>query len=151
MSEDKQELGWTVVELMGHRRLGAFVTEQEVAGQGFLRLEIPGDEGEPPATQFVSPASVYCLTPTTEAMARAVAARNRPAPVSRWELPQPKVASASSEWNCFGCGGLTSLRSCTNCEEQHPCSCMVAAENEVRDSRRDYAYADDGRTERDDF
>jgi hypothetical protein len=32
---------------------------------------------------------VYCLTPTTEAIARAVAARNEPAPVAPFELPAP--------------------------------------------------------------
>jgi hypothetical protein len=38
------------------------------------------------ATQFYSGASVYCITPTTEAVARAVAHRAQPAPVQRWEL-----------------------------------------------------------------
>jgi hypothetical protein len=39
------------------------------------------------ATQFYSPAALYCLTPTTEEIARAVALRNQPEPVTRWELP----------------------------------------------------------------
>lgn len=78
---------WVVLELMGHRRLAGFLTEQEIAGRGFLRLEIPAVVDQAAATQLYNPASVYCITPTTEELARAVAAGSRPAPVNRWELP----------------------------------------------------------------
>lgn len=75
---------WAIVELMGHRRLAGWLTEYELAGEGLLRLDIPGDQ---PATQLYSPRSVYCITPTTEDIARSVAASNKPVPVQRWELP----------------------------------------------------------------
>lgn len=78
---------WAILELMGHRRLGGFVREQEIAGAGFLRIDVPGEGEEIVASQFYAPASVYCLTPTTEEIARVVAKGNRPAPVHRWELP----------------------------------------------------------------
>jgi len=39
------------------------------------------------ATQFYAPGSIYCITPTTEKTARALARANRPAPVHRFELP----------------------------------------------------------------
>ena len=86
--------GWSILELMGHRKLGGYVREQEIAGHGFLRIDIPGPTGPDgaataAATQFYSPASVYAITPTTEAMARAVAVRYQPEPVTRWELPEP--------------------------------------------------------------
>lgn len=86
MSDDKFE-GWAILELMGHRRLGGFVTETEMAGAGVLRIDVPGEGDEVYATQFYSPGSMYCLTPTTEEAARAVAVRNRPEPVHQWELP----------------------------------------------------------------
>jgi hypothetical protein len=83
--------GWSILELMGHRRLAGYVTETEIAGAGMLRLDVPGENGHGPrgtvATQFYSPASIYCLTPTTEEVARALAQRNQPQPVQRWELP----------------------------------------------------------------
>lgn len=116
-----QEIGWAILELMGHRRLAGYVSEQEIAGAAFIRVDVPGTgpcqrcsgQGglqevdldrrpvytEDPcgacgglgaavhATQYYSAAAVYCITPTTEAMARAVAIRNIPAPVQRWELP----------------------------------------------------------------
>ena len=95
MAEDHTFAEWAIVELMGHRRLAGWLTEQEIAGKGFLRLDIPGEPTNtiPAATQLYNPASVYAITPTTEAMARAVAARNRPEPVQRWELP-PAITPA---------------------------------------------------------
>jgi hypothetical protein len=88
---------WAIVELMGHRRLAGRLTEQEIAGKGFLRLDIPGDDTTAAATQFYSPGSVYCITPTTEAVARSVAARDRPAPVQRWELETVPAAAVTHE------------------------------------------------------
>lgn len=78
--------GWAICELMGRRRLAGHISEQEIAGQAFLRLDVPA---EPPVTQFYSPAAVYCITPTTEEIARAVAAKVSPRPVSRYELEPP--------------------------------------------------------------
>ena len=80
--------GWYIVELMGHRRLAGYLTEQTIAGAGFLRIDVPGPEGAPRATQFFAPSSVYALTPTTEAMARRVAQASVVEPVKEWELPK---------------------------------------------------------------
>lgn len=79
--------GWAILELMGHRRLGGRVSQVEQYGAPMLRIDIPGEAGEDVATQFYGGGSIYCLTPTTEDVARAVALRNQPAPVQRWELP----------------------------------------------------------------
>lgn len=79
---------WVILELMGHRRLAGRLREQEIAGEGFLRLDVyPGPAAEPTATQFYRPGAVYCITPTTEILARRFAARTDPGPVTRWELP----------------------------------------------------------------
>jgi hypothetical protein len=78
---------WCVLELMGHRRLAGKVTEEQIAGAGVLRLDVPGDDGKPDVTQFYSPSSLYCITPVTEEIARAMAKRYRPEPVSRFDLP----------------------------------------------------------------
>lgn len=75
---------WVILELMGHRRLAGYLTEVEIAGRGFLRLEIPS---VPPVTQLYNPTSVYAITPTTEDTARRVATLTRVAPVQPWELP----------------------------------------------------------------
>ena len=87
---DEKFAGWVILELMGHRRLAGYLSEQELAGHSYLRIDVLGD---PPATQFYSPGAVYCITPTTEEMARAAAELSSVEPVHRWELralPAPK-------------------------------------------------------------
>jgi len=90
MADDKFQ-GWVILELMGHRRLGGYLTEQEIGGVNFLRLEVPAVDGHKAATQFYSASSVYCITPTTEKLAKACARASRPAPIHRWELPAAKL------------------------------------------------------------
>lgn len=80
------DLGPCILELMGHRRLAGYVSECELAGGKFLRIEIPG--GGP--TQFYNPSAVYGITPTTEELMWRVAKRSDPAPIHRWELPAPE-------------------------------------------------------------
>jgi len=80
--------GWAIVELMGHRRLAGFVSEEEHFGTAMLRLDVHGldDSTDPGVTQLYGGSSVYCVTPTTEAVARTLGAKLRPAPVHRFEL-----------------------------------------------------------------
>jgi hypothetical protein len=80
--------GWAILELMGHRKLGGYVREQNVAGAGFIRIDVPGKTGDASvATQFYAPGALYCLTPVAEDVARRFAATMQPEPVTRWELP----------------------------------------------------------------
>jgi hypothetical protein len=78
------------LELMGHRKLAGLVQEVEIAGGKFLRIDVPDDTGKI-TTQFYSPSSIYCITPTTEAMVAAWAHNNAPKPVGRFELDFPKT------------------------------------------------------------
>ena len=100
--------GWAILELMGHRKLGGYLSEATLAGAGFLRIQVPrvGAEKGWSAEQLYAPSAVYAITPTTEAIARGVAARCQPEPVTRWELPPavdtpPDPALAS---RCEDCG-----------------------------------------------
>jgi hypothetical protein len=112
---------WCIMELMGHRRLAGFVREVELAGKGLLRIDIPST---PPVTQFYGGAAIYCLTPTTEAIARGLAAQVHAEPVSRYELPPARVPSPM----CYECGRdidpgetviylLDGRFRCTECQE----------------------------------
>lgn len=100
MSEEMQTPfeEWCILELFGHRRLAGLVREVQVAGAGFLRLDVYefGLE-QPTATQFYSPSSVYAITPTSEELARRFAAQHLPRPVERWELPAGEIERSVRE------------------------------------------------------
>jgi hypothetical protein len=72
--------------LLGHVKVAGLVTEETHFGTALGRIDIPNAEGGF-TTQYFGGSSVYRLTPTTEAIARSVAARNQPTPAHRWELP----------------------------------------------------------------
>ncbi len=65
---------WCVVELFGHQQLAGKVTEQVIAGTGFLRVEVPRADGSF-ITRLQNPKSVYGIRPCSEDVARAAAAR----------------------------------------------------------------------------
>lgn len=73
MSEKKSFDQWCVVEMMGHRKIAGRVSEEEIAGAAFLRIDIPGDEKRPAATQYYGASAVFSITPTTEEIATMVA------------------------------------------------------------------------------
>jgi hypothetical protein len=87
--------GWVILELMGHRRLAGYLSEQTIGGTSFLRIDVPG-ESRNVATQLYSGSAVYCITPTTEAIARTVAKGSEPAPVTRWELREERALKPPS-------------------------------------------------------
>lgn len=74
---------WCIVEQMGHRRLVGHVTEVQIAGAGFLRLDEIGTDDSPGRTQFLAPASIFALHPVDEAMARAAVR-----PADPWSVPE---------------------------------------------------------------
>lgn len=81
--------GWAILELMGHRKLAGHVTSVEIAGKGMLRIDVPANDGQGmTATQFYSPEALYCLTPTSEEIARRISINIQPEPVVRWMLPE---------------------------------------------------------------
>ena len=62
---------WVTLELMGHQMLAGRVSSETIGGTEFLRIDMyRDDEQEPFATQFYSGQAVYCISPTTEGLAR---------------------------------------------------------------------------------
>lgn len=82
---DPAALGWAVVEVMGHRRLGGHLSEAIVAGRPFLRIDIPAEEWRKAATQFYPASALFSLTPSDEETARA--ANPKPFGLNRLALP----------------------------------------------------------------
>lgn len=78
--------GWAILELMGHRRLAGFVTDVAMFGTQMLRIDIPINENDK-VTQFYGGTAIYCVTPSSEQIARGLAAQTQATlPVSSFEL-----------------------------------------------------------------
>jgi hypothetical protein len=98
MSSSKFQLsGPVVLELMGHKRLVGHASEETVAGQPFIRMDLPQAEGET-LTRLFSPSSVYSITITTEEVVRELAqAQHDAAPVRPWEFRDLRALPAQAE------------------------------------------------------
>ncbi len=88
---------WAIVEQLGHRRLAGYVTEVQIAGAGFLRLDVPESDSGPARTQFLAPASIFALHPVAEETARRVAEASQSRPVQAWELRELTSVSEDGE------------------------------------------------------
>lgn len=91
MSEAIPENGlatWAVVEVMGHSTYAGYVTEQTVASQSFVRIDVPAVDERAAFTKLLGAGSIFSITPCEEQIARAmVEARRTCAPVELLALP----------------------------------------------------------------
>src|SRR5882757_10802602 len=87
--------GWAILELMGHRKLGGFVR----MNGPLIRIDCH-DENKPVMTQWYGAHSLYCLTPTTEAIAkRLTQSAYRVEPVTAYELRLPAPTPTDDDDN----------------------------------------------------
>lgn len=93
-TETTQFEGWCIIEQMGHKRMAGYVSEQVIGGHSFIRVDVPGPNGEPAATQFITGQTIYAITPCTEDIARKVALNCQPSPVTLWDLKAPALPAA---------------------------------------------------------
>jgi len=62
-----------IVELFGHQQVAGKVSEQTIAGQGFVRIDIPKTSNREAFTRFFGASAIYSMTPVSEAIAQQAA------------------------------------------------------------------------------
>lgn len=77
---------WALVELFGHQRIAGKVTEAEIGGGKFIRVDVPAIGTQQPITKYYGPAAIYGITPVTEETAIGLAKRIDSAPVPAWDV-----------------------------------------------------------------
>ena len=78
---------WAVVDVTGHQRYVGRVTEQVIAGEGFVRVDVPKVGEQPKWSKIVGTKSIYSITPVSEAVAKAMAEKLMKSPVSVYDVP----------------------------------------------------------------
>lgn len=74
-AEKKPFETWAIVELMGHHQIAGRATEESIAGQNMLRVDVPAVGERLPHTKYFGGGSIYAIHPCTEAIACAAAER----------------------------------------------------------------------------
>jgi len=83
VEENKFE-SWAIVELFGHQQIAGLVTEQQVGGQSFVRVDVPEVDGEPVFTKLYGSGAIYAITPCSEEVARLAVERLAVRPIKIW-------------------------------------------------------------------
>jgi hypothetical protein len=76
---------WALVELFGHNQLAGKVSEQTIAGQSFIRIDVPKTKKVPAFTKYHLPTAVYGLTPVDENYATRMAEHIEAQPVNDYK------------------------------------------------------------------
>lgn len=76
---------FALVELFGHNRIAGKVTEAEIGGGKFIRVDVPELDGIQPVTRFYSPGAIYGITPMTEDTCLKLAKQLKVAPMTKWD------------------------------------------------------------------
>jgi hypothetical protein len=91
MEQQEQRFeSWCIVELFGHQRIAGMVTEAQVGGCSFIRVDVPETRSQPAFTRFFGQGAIYSITPVSEEVARAAGEYLRERPVSVYMLPSPQ-------------------------------------------------------------
>lgn len=96
---------WALVELMGHQRIVGAVSEQQIGGETFIRVDVPEIEDDEVDitgfTKLYGKGAIYAITPLGEATARAAIRALAPVPVQPYELrlPSPQIESQYEEYS----------------------------------------------------
>lgn len=90
--------------------MAGLVTEQNIAGKGFLRIDVHDKSGEKVLfSRMINPDSVYAINPVEKAIALEVGASSVK-PVSKYEisnlLPEPKRRDAQVYSEDYDSGDL---------------------------------------------
>lgn len=97
---DEEFETWAIVDLFGHTRVAGKVTEQEIGGCSFVRVDIPNStdplKDDSFRTELYGQKAIYAIRFVSEDVARLSASQNQCAPISAYDFP-PHVRQAMLE------------------------------------------------------
>lgn len=73
---------WGIVELMGHKVVAGLIQKSELLGKPMLRVDVQATSTFSEFTQFYGEAAIYCVTFTSQEVARRTAEQCQVNPVS---------------------------------------------------------------------
>lgn len=106
-TEVKPFEGWAVLEIMGHNKFAGLVSEQTIAGHGFIRIDVPEVEIEkgaklPAFSKIFGAGSIYAISPCTEETAREFVKHYRARAFSEYSIPRLTVNQCDDDEPYYG-------------------------------------------------
>ena len=75
-----------IIELFGKTRIAGIVTEQNIGGSTFIRVDVPGNNQNPPITRLLNPSAIYAINPVTEEVMVEMAKAFEVKPIHVWDI-----------------------------------------------------------------
>jgi hypothetical protein len=97
MSEPTAFDNWCIVELFGHQKISGKVTEQVIAGQGFIRVDVPATSRHPSFTRLFGSGAIYSITPVEAEIAQTAAEHIWIEPVTVYIAPGNQLAAGDDD------------------------------------------------------
>ncbi|MBN1671180.1 MAG: hypothetical protein JXR37_09120 [Kiritimatiellae bacterium] len=88
---------WAIIELFGHQRIAGKVSNQEIGGACFIRVDVPPVEDRAGFTKLFGSGAIYAITITDEATATAAAGYYEPDPMNKWTIKEMLESRALPE------------------------------------------------------
>lgn len=77
-----------IVELFGHQRIVGKVTDVQIGGASFIRVDVPETPGIPAFTKFFGASAIYAITPVDEETANLAARAYVQSPINKFHIAQ---------------------------------------------------------------
>lgn len=101
MNEPTNEPGfeaWCIVELFGHARCAGLVSERNIAGAGFIQVDVHDKTGAKVVfSRLLNPKSIYAINPVSKEIAL-VAGEISDRPITRFDVSGLLGPNKSDEW-----------------------------------------------------
>ena len=82
---------WAIIDLFGHQKTAGKVSEQQIGGTSFVRVDTPSVNGSKPFTCLYGPGAIYKIAITDEETATAAAQYYQPVPMDRYSAREMLV------------------------------------------------------------
>jgi hypothetical protein len=77
---------WALIELMGHQRIAGRISEHQLGGNSFIRVDVPTTESAPAFTKIFNADAIYAITITDQITAIAAASTYHTVPMDTWSI-----------------------------------------------------------------
>lgn len=77
---------WAIVDLFGHQKIAGKISEEQIGGSSFVRVDVPAIEEQKPFTRLFGSGAIYSITITDEETAMAAANYYKPVPMDQWTI-----------------------------------------------------------------
>ncbi len=102
MAENQSFDAFAIVDLFGHTKIAGRVSEQVIAGAGFIRIDVPALPAdqyhleEPAFTALYGAAAIFSIVPVSEEIAMRVAQAIRIRPINAY-ITHPQLGVGDDE------------------------------------------------------